>query len=117
QEHLQRLMVKASFLDPQVLQSYLIKPIQRLCKYPLLLREAIKLSAPDAPDLREMQDGLDAVSRAAKRVNERQRQVENDAEADDFLGRFSELRVGNNAMAKSEVGRLLHFDRLKVTSG
>jgi hypothetical protein len=32
------LMQGVGTIDPKALQSYLIKPVQRICKYPLLLK-------------------------------------------------------------------------------
>lgn len=32
------------------LESYLIKPVQRVLKYPLLLRELVSLTAPESPE-------------------------------------------------------------------
>ncbi|ORY96702.1 hypothetical protein BCR43DRAFT_563950 [Syncephalastrum racemosum] len=55
------------------LSSLLIKPVQRVCKYPLLLQSLVKERDHDE----EMRLGFEAIQRAAARVNETQRQQEN----------------------------------------
>ncbi|KAG5355055.1 Rho guanine nucleotide exchange factor scd1 [Yarrowia sp. B02] len=59
------------------LQAFLIKPIQRICKYPLLLRELVKVSSKEHPYAAELLDGLEAMKRVTNSVNETQRRVEN----------------------------------------
>lgn len=39
------------------LESYLIKPVQRLLKYPLLLRELVSLTEPDSPEHTQLTGG------------------------------------------------------------
>lgn len=68
----------AHIIEPTYeLQAFLIKPIQRICKYPLLLRELVKVSSPDHPYASELLDGLEAIKRVTNSVNETQRRVEN----------------------------------------
>jgi RhoGEF domain/SOS1/NGEF-like PH domain len=74
----------AAFLDaivieerPVDLRDYLIKPAQRICKYPLLIREVLKHTPDDHVDavpLRSTQDKLQAVTR---QINQTKRQFEN----------------------------------------
>ncbi|RKO92831.1 Dbl homology domain-containing protein, partial [Blyttiomyces helicus] len=69
----------ASDIDPlRGLPSYLIKPVQRVCRYPLLLKELIKLS-DDAhyPHMEELSEGLEVTKRIVARVNEEKRIEEN----------------------------------------
>lgn len=64
-------------LDPGFeLQLFLLKPIQRLCKYPLLLKELIK-AGPDEPLSNELKLALTAMKELANDVNEAQRRAEN----------------------------------------
>lgn len=66
-----------SLLDPGFeLQLFLLKPIQRLCKYPLLLKELIK-AGPDEPLSNELKLALTAMKELANDVNEAQRRAEN----------------------------------------
>ncbi|KAK9238740.1 hypothetical protein V1525DRAFT_340867 [Lipomyces kononenkoae] len=59
------------------LPSILIKPIQRICKYPLLLKELLKYTPEDDEYYGELHEGFHAMKRVATRVNETQRQTEN----------------------------------------
>jgi hypothetical protein len=51
------------------LQDLLIKPVQRLCKYPLLFRELQKFTPPDHPDYSGVVNALKKVEEAAEVVN------------------------------------------------
>lgn len=51
------------------LQSLLIKPVQRICKYPLLLRDLMKHLPEDDPALANMQRALSMVETIARDVN------------------------------------------------
>lgn len=71
------LRKKERVMDPKVvLQAFLIKPTQRICKYPLLLRELIRLSAPDAPDRKDLERAEEFVNRITSRVNEKSRHAD-----------------------------------------
>lgn len=70
-ENIKSLASKADLMDPNVtLPAYLIKPIQRLCRYPLLLRDLLKKSSPDIPDRVRLLDARSATERVAKEVNQ-----------------------------------------------
>ncbi|TPX30848.1 hypothetical protein SeMB42_g07856 [Synchytrium endobioticum] len=58
------------------LSTYLIKPVQRICKYPLLLREIIKSTDPKSPDYELCQEALLKVETVVTIVNEGARQAE-----------------------------------------
>ena len=73
----QTLKAKANIIDPVALESFLIKPVQRICKYHLLIRELIKNSPQDAPDIKELQEADFVMKQAADVVNEGQRRSEN----------------------------------------
>lgn len=53
------------------LPSFLIKPIQRLCRYPLLLSEVVKHMPADHPMRTAMVTTRDGVERVAHEVNSR----------------------------------------------
>eukprot|EP00834_Sanchytrium_tribonematis_P006273 NODE_445_length_7306_cov_0.516997.p2 type:complete len:481 gc:universal NODE_445_length_7306_cov_0.516997:6950-5508(-) len=91
------------------LPSYLIKPIQRICKYPLLINEIIKHSKLDAeaPLHKELQLGLKSVKKAADRVNEVRRKQENLAIKEDLEKRVDEWK-GHDP---SSFGDLLLHDK------
>ena len=57
--------------------SQLIKPIQRICKYPLFMHELIKLTDPEFPYYRDLVQGQASIKRAADRINETNRKQDN----------------------------------------
>lgn len=70
----------AHILEPQTeLPSFLIKPVQRLCRYPLLIRELIKYTGDDEDERRrkELDQAYEAMNRVASMVNELRRREEN----------------------------------------
>ncbi|KAG7929805.1 hypothetical protein KL925_000547 [Ogataea polymorpha] len=63
--------------SPYELQSFLIKPVQRLCKYPLLLQELLRLTDPSWPNYSELHLALLSSKEVANKINESQRKSEN----------------------------------------
>jgi len=70
-EKLQKKSAFSSFLeevhqDPQVkslpLEAYLIKPVQRVCKYPLFIRDLIRNTDPSHPDYKALIKAREYVS-------------------------------------------------------
>lgn len=59
------------------INSFLLKPVQRLCKYPLLLKELVKHTDKTWPHYNELVNALQALRETAAHVNEAQRKVEN----------------------------------------
>ncbi|KAI3640821.1 hypothetical protein MIR68_001699 [Amoeboaphelidium protococcarum] len=53
--------------------SFLIKPIQRLCKYPLLLKEILKVTSESHPDYKLLNEAMALVEKVVGEVNERKR--------------------------------------------
>ena len=51
------------------LESLLIKPVQRLLRYPLLLNELISKTVPDHPDLPTLKQASEAISAIATRID------------------------------------------------
>jgi len=56
------------------LQGYLIKPIQRICKYPLLFRELLKVTPAEHTDHENIGKCLKKVQQVADFVNEKKRE-------------------------------------------
>ena len=52
------------------LPSYLIKPIQRICKYPLILAELVKATPATHPDHSDLQEALIKLKKMAELLNE-----------------------------------------------
>ena len=66
------------YLDPAYeLPTFMIKPVQRICKYPLLLEQLLKKTPEDAPPYSELEDGLEVMRRITDKVNETSRLQEN----------------------------------------
>ncbi|SPO32383.1 related to CDC24 - GTP/GDP exchange factor for Cdc42p [Ustilago trichophora] len=66
------------YLDPAYeLPTFMIKPVQRICKYPLLLEQLLKKTPEDAPRYQELEDGLEVMRRITDKVNETSRLQEN----------------------------------------
>uniref|UniRef100_A0A4W6ENU7 TIAM Rac1 associated GEF 2 n=1 Tax=Lates calcarifer TaxID=8187 RepID=A0A4W6ENU7_LATCA len=55
------------------LESYLIKPVQRVLKYPLLLRELVSLTNPESPEHTHLTEALRAMEKVASHINEMQK--------------------------------------------
>ncbi|TFL01496.1 hypothetical protein BDV98DRAFT_567041 [Pterulicium gracile] len=63
------------------LPAFLIKPIQRVCRYPLLFESLVKTTADseeDRPLRADLEEGLSCVLRIADKINEAKRRSEND---------------------------------------
>ncbi|KAJ3224519.1 hypothetical protein HDU81_008494 [Chytriomyces hyalinus] len=76
-------------IQPHSITAYLIKPLQRLMKYPHLLKQLIKNTDAEAyPDMDELKDGLDAI----KRVTERLIKVENERVKQDLMERLEDWK-------------------------
>ncbi|KAM4522432.1 rho guanine nucleotide exchange factor TIAM2 isoform 2-T2 [Odontesthes bonariensis] len=55
------------------LESYLIKPVQRVLKYPLLLRELVSLTDVESPEHTHLTEALRAMEKVASHINEMQK--------------------------------------------
>ncbi|XP_074826143.1 phosphatidylinositol 3,4,5-trisphosphate-dependent Rac exchanger 1 protein isoform X3 [Natator depressus] len=58
------------------LEGYLLTPIQRICKYPLLLKELAKRTPSKHPDHQAVQNALQAMKTVCTNINETKRQME-----------------------------------------
>ncbi|PPQ90535.1 hypothetical protein CVT25_015849 [Psilocybe cyanescens] len=110
------------------LPGLLIKPIQRICKYPLLLDSLIKACSPSTYDhYDELKRGSDAAKRITDKINEAQRRAENEqtvkslhSRIDDWKGHhlenFGELLLDDLfVVTKSDIDREYHvflFERI-----
>ncbi|CAG8803763.1 12034_t:CDS:2, partial [Racocetra fulgida] len=50
--------------------SLLIKPVQRVLKYPLLLQQILSLTKPSHPDYEQLKYSLSEITKVAERINE-----------------------------------------------
>lgn len=55
------------------LESYMIKPVQRVLKYPLLLRELVSLTDADSEEHYHLTEALKAMEKVASHINEMQK--------------------------------------------
>ncbi|KAJ3342836.1 cytochrome c oxidase subunit 1 [Gonapodya sp. JEL0774] len=104
--------------DPQMqlqlslgLESFLLKPIQRICKYPLLLREVLKNTAVDSPDATDLEKALLKIETVVAIVNEATRQAEGVRQVLSLQERFSQKvnLVSPCRMLVRESGPSLHM--------
>lgn len=58
------------------LEGYLLVPVQKICQYPLQLKELIKLTPPNHPDYEPLISALEAMKLTACLINERKRKME-----------------------------------------
>ncbi|KAM9989947.1 hypothetical protein ACTFIY_005993 [Dictyostelium cf. discoideum] len=58
------------------LNSFIIKPVQRICKYPLLIKETIKFTPNDHPDKPALEEVDKKISDIVQSINEAKRTLE-----------------------------------------
>lgn len=100
-----KLASLSQMVDPTYeLPCYLIKPIQRICKYPLLLRELVKYTPADWPNAQDQIHALEVIKRVTLNVNETQRRVDNLTVVKELSERLIDWK-GHNI---DDFGSLLH---------
>ncbi|RCH81317.1 hypothetical protein CU098_002190, partial [Rhizopus stolonifer] len=107
-----KLQKLAIILNPVYeLPSMLIKPVQRICKYPLLMQQLIKSTHSEWAHVANMEQGLQAIRRVTEKVNETQRKHENIQILDEVKRRIDELRPAQI----DSFGRLLLNDKIMMS--
>ncbi|XP_039634000.1 T-lymphoma invasion and metastasis-inducing protein 1 isoform X1 [Perca fluviatilis] len=91
------------------LESYLIKPIQRVLKYPLLLKELYSLTDPDSEEHYHLDVAMKAMNKVASHINEMQKIHEE-------FGAVFDLLITEQSGEKKEVADLSMGDLLLHTS-
>lgn len=110
-----KLQKLANIMSPTYeLPSMLIKPIQRVCKYPLLLQQLIKATPEDWPHCKENKSGLEAIQRVTKKVNETKRLQENQLVVQDLKKRIVDDTAGNPNIIVESAGSLLLHDKFTL---
>ncbi|MBN3322555.1 ARHG3 factor, partial [Atractosteus spatula] len=71
-----RLCQESSFSRRLDLWNFLDLPRSRLVKYPLLLREILKSTAPDHPDHQHLQEAMELIQRVVSQVNSKTGEAE-----------------------------------------
>ncbi|KAF9354009.1 hypothetical protein BGX26_008227 [Mortierella sp. AD094] len=67
------------------LKDFLIKPIQRVCRYPLLLKEILRLTSENDPEYQYIEQAYQLVKEKAREMDENQRIVERRLLTEQFL--------------------------------
>nr|KAJ3415389.1 Myosin 10A, isoform D [Polyrhizophydium stewartii] len=70
------------------LANFLLKPVQRVCKYPLFLRELIKATEPEHPDSENLLKALLKIETVVTIINEGARQTEHVHKMLDLQAKF-----------------------------
>eukprot|EP01105_Mastigella_eilhardi_P017210 TRINITY_DN395_c0_g2_i4.p1 TRINITY_DN395_c0_g2~~TRINITY_DN395_c0_g2_i4.p1 ORF type:complete len:580 (+),score=165.78 TRINITY_DN395_c0_g2_i4:36-1742(+) len=69
-----RDFIAASKLNTELknldMEAYLVKPVQRICRYPLLLRELLKCLPPDCPERPDLEKVKSELEEIPARINE-----------------------------------------------
>lgn len=100
-----KLMALSDILEPKYqLPAFLIKPIQRICKYPLLLKQLVKFTSEDAPNYTDQLDAWNSMIQVTSKVNEQQRRVENISVVKELSERLTDWK-GHDI---DDFGQLLH---------
>lgn len=91
------------------LESYLIKPIQRILRYPLLLRTILKLLDGTSEEHHCLLDAVVAIEKVAEHINEMQRITEQ------FSPMFHQLvdEFGGFELADVSIDRLVHHGKAR----
>ena len=101
-------------LDPDYeLPTFLIKPVQRICKLPLLMQQLVKMSDPSSAHYQELIDGHESIKRVTDKVNETKRQADNELAVQE-LGRRVDDWKGHDIVS---FGHLLLEDTFTVLKG
>ncbi|KAJ8260075.1 hypothetical protein GJAV_G00176780 [Gymnothorax javanicus] len=97
------------------LEGYLLTPIQRICKYPLLLKELLKRTPKKHADYPAVEVALQAMKAVCSNINETKRQMEK-LEALEQLQSHIEGWEGTN-LTDICTELLLHGNLLKISAG
>lgn len=108
-----RLQKLADILNPEYeLPSMLIKPVQRICKYPLLLQELVRNTDREWSYYIEAQAGVDAIRRVTEKVNETRRQHENVQAVQELKKRLDDWKE----LTIDSYGNLMLQDKLVIST-
>ncbi|KAH9487650.1 FYVE, RhoGEF and PH domain-containing protein 6 [Bulinus truncatus] len=92
------------------LKHYMLKPIQRIPQYKLLLQDYLKNLSPSSPDYKDTVTALNIVSEVADHANESMRQgdnVQNLLEVQrSLIGQFEVIQPGRVLIKKGELQKL-----------
>ncbi|CAK8691769.1 unnamed protein product [Clavelina lepadiformis] len=69
-------LLLGNYVNDVSMEGFLLTPIQRICKYPLLLKELLKKTPEDHPDHNPVKEALALMKEVCSNVNETKRQLE-----------------------------------------
>nr|CAB3265148.1 phosphatidylinositol 3,4,5-trisphosphate-dependent Rac exchanger 1 protein [Phallusia mammillata] len=69
-------LMLGNYVNDVSMEGFLLTPIQRICKYPLLLRELMKKTPSDHEDYEDVKNALNLMKDVCSNVNETKRQLE-----------------------------------------
>jgi hypothetical protein len=96
------------------LEGFLLTPVQKICKYPLQLRELLCFTWPSHADYRPLQAAYDAMRDIAALVNERKRKMESIEKLADWQ-RTAVLQWQGPDLVKTS-SELIHFGEMAKIS-
>lgn len=82
------------------LKSFLIKPIQRVCKYPLLLRELLKNTDESHVEYGDIVKAKDMIEEVVKDINKKKKELENNVKKLSVIDRCPSLQGRLDASVK-----------------
>eukprot|EP01134_Creolimax_fragrantissima_P008152 CFRG8152T1 len=89
----------------RTLESYLIKPVQRVLKYPLLMRELHSFTLPESADFSNVEQALSAIKEVNVKINEIKREQDNAIKAQDL---FASADWGDETVSVARLGPLVY---------
>ena len=81
------------------LEGFLLTPVQKICKYPLQLKELLKYTRAEHPDYNLLQKALESMKQIAVLINERKRKMES----------IEKLAEWQESVEDWQVKRLINF--------
>lgn len=92
--------------------AYMIKPVQRICKYPLLLRELINKTDPNSSDYPLLQEAFNKIESIVNTVNEKKRESEEALKIIDIAHKIQapeNLEIVSPTRRYIKEGELMHY--------
>nr|XP_056710453.1 phosphatidylinositol 3,4,5-trisphosphate-dependent Rac exchanger 2 protein isoform X2 [Euleptes europaea] len=97
------------------LEGYIVSPIQRICKYPLLLKELLKRTPKKHSDYFALMEALQAMKSVCSNINEAKRQMEKLEVLEEWQSHIEGWEGSNITDACTEM--LMHGVLLKISAG
>ncbi|KAF9362635.1 hypothetical protein BGX34_005777 [Mortierella sp. NVP85] len=83
-------------------KDFLIKPIQRICRYPLLLKEILRLTDEDDSEYQYIDQAFQLVKQKAQEIDETQREAERKLLTEQFLKKLPESSLPRKLVSGSQ---------------